>query len=61
MQNPKGSKSHQVAVWLLHTIRLKIRGSHLTCKIENKCLNVCERMKLVERNIDNFLSSSAVL
>ena len=31
-------------------MRLKIRDSHLTCKVENKCLNVLERVEVVEWN-----------
>ena len=40
------SKSHRVAVWYLQAMRIKTRGSHLTC---NKGLNVCERVEGVER------------
>ena len=29
-------------------VRSKIRGIHLTCKVANKCLNVRERIELVE-------------
>ena len=42
-------------------MRFKIRGSHLTCKVASKCLNVRERVKGVERNKDGFLPSPAVL
>ena len=31
-------------------MRLKICDSHLTCKVANKCLNVRERVEVVERN-----------
>ena len=31
-------------------MRLKIRDSHLTCKVTNKCLNVHERLEVVEWN-----------
>ena len=31
-------------------MRLKIYDSHLTCKVANKCLNVCERVEVVEWN-----------
>ena len=29
-------------------VRLKISDSHLTCKVVNKCLNVCERVELAK-------------
>ena len=45
-------KSHSVLVWYLQAMRLKIRGSHLKCKVANKCLNVRERVELVGRNKD---------
>ena len=47
-------KSHQETV-SLHVMQLKIFGSHLTCKIANKCLNVGKRMEKVERKKDNRL------
>ena len=31
-------------------IRLKVRDSHLTCKVANKCLNVHEQVEVVEWN-----------
>ena len=31
-------------------MRLKICDSHLTCKVANKCLNVRERVEVVEWN-----------
>ena len=31
-------------------MQLKICGSHLTCKVANKCLSVCERVEVVEWN-----------
>ena len=31
-------------------MRLKICDSHFTCKVANKCLNVRERMEVVEWN-----------
>ena len=31
-------------------VRLSMRGIHLTYKVANKCLNVRERVKAVERN-----------
>ena len=31
-------------------MRLKICDSHFTCKVANKCLNVCERVEVVEWN-----------
>ena len=31
-------------------MRLKIRDSHLTCKVANKCLNIRERVEVVEWN-----------
>ena len=45
-----GGKSHRVAFWYLQAVRLKIRDSHFTCKVAKKNLNVCERVKVVERN-----------
>ena len=38
------TKSHPLAV------QLKIRGSHLTWRIANKCLHIREQAKVVERN-----------
>ena len=32
----------------LRVLRLKICDSHLTCKVANKCLNVRERVEVVE-------------
>lgn len=42
-------------------MRLKILGSHVGCKVANKCLNICERVKVVKRKKDGPLRSSAVL
>ena len=47
-------KSNRVRVWYLHALRLKIEGSHLNCKTANKCLNVRERVDMVDRNKDPF-------
>ena len=55
MQTPKGGKSHQVLVWLLHATSLKSYGSHLTCKVVNKCLNVHERVAVARINKDGRL------
>ena len=37
-------------------MRLKIRDFHLTCKVANKCLNVRERVEVVEWNKRLLLS-----
>ena len=37
-------------MWKTQALRLKIRDSHLTCKVANKCLNVREPMEVVEWN-----------
>ena len=34
----------------IQVVRLKICDSHLTCKVPNKCLNVRERVEVLERN-----------
>ena len=34
----------------MQAVRLKICDSHLTCKVANKCLNVRERVEVVEWN-----------
>ena len=34
----------------MQAVRLKIRDSHLTCKIANKCLNVRERVLSLKEN-----------
>ena len=34
----------------MQEMRLKTCDRHLTCKVTNKCLNVCERVEVVERN-----------
>ena len=34
----------------MQALRLKICESHLTCKVANKCLNVRERVEVVEWN-----------
>ena len=44
----EGGKFHRVAVKETQAMRLKVRDSHLTCKVVNKCLNVLERMKVAE-------------
>ena len=46
----QGGKSHRVAVWQIQALRLKICDSHLKCKVANKCLNVGERVEVVECN-----------
>ena len=38
-----GGKCHQA-------VRLKLCDSHLTCKVANKCLNICEQEEVVEWN-----------
>ena len=55
----KGGKSHPAAVWQVQVVRLTIGGSHLACKVANKCLNVRESMKVVERNKNGPLPSPA--
>ena len=50
MAIPKGYKSHREAVWCLHAMRLKIRSSHLTCKVANKCLNFLDGMEVEQRD-----------
>ena len=42
-----GGKSHRVAVWQTQALQLKIRDSHLTCKVANKCVNVREQVGVV--------------
>ena len=44
-------------------MQIKICGSHLTYKSVNvcKCLNVCERVELTDRNKDDHLPYPAVL
>ena len=42
-------------------MRLKICVSHLTWKVANKCLNVCERVEVEERNRNDPLPSPAVM
>ena len=41
-------------------MRLKICDSHLTCKVANKCLNVRERVEVVEWKKDSPHPSPAV-
>ena len=43
-------RSHQVAAWQTQELRLKIRDSHLKCKVAKKCLNVRERVEVVKWN-----------
>ena len=58
----QGGKSRQVAVWLIQAVvQLKIRGSHLTCKVANKCLNVREGVEVEKRNKNGPLPFPAVL
>ena len=38
-----------------------MRGSHLTSKVTNECLNFRERMEVVERNKDGPLHSPTIL
>ena len=42
-------------------MRLKIRGSHLTCNVKKKHPNVQERVEVAEMNKDGPLFSPAVL
>ena len=44
----KGGKSHRLVVWEIQAVLLKICNSHLTCEVANKCLNVSERVEVVE-------------
>ena len=53
--------SLQVRVWQLHVLRLKIKNIHLSYKTPNKCLNVCEKMEMVQRNKYCPFSSPTVL
>ena len=48
-------KNHRVAAWQLQAVRLKIRDSHLTCKVVNKGPNVRGWVEAVERNVDGPL------
>ena len=57
----KRGKSHQVEVWWLQTLCLKICGSHFTCKVANNCLNVLEMGQVVEKNKDGPLPFPAFL
>ena len=50
MAIPQAVKSHRVVAWKLQVMRLKIHGSHLKCKVANKCLNVCKRVEVVDSN-----------
>ena len=43
MTIPEAGQFQQLAVWYLQAMRLKIRGSHLICKVATKCLIVPER------------------
>lgn len=58
---PKQCIYHEVAVWWLNVMQLKICGSHFTCKVADNYLNVCEWVVVVERNTDSLLPSLAVL
>ena len=57
----QGGKSHQMPVSQLQAIRIKILGSHLTCKVANKCLNIREQEEVGEINKDGPLASHVVL
>ena len=39
-----------VNVLYLQAMQLKIRSSHLTCKFAKQCLNLLERVEVVEKN-----------
>ena len=39
-------------------MRLKTRGSYLTCKVSNKCLNVRERVEVIDRHKNDTLLST---
>ena len=54
-----GGKSDRVAVCQIEVVLLKIRGSHLTCKVSNKCLNDRESTKTVEKEQKWPIPSSA--
>ena len=61
MAIPKGCKPHREAVWCLHAMRLKIRSSHLTCKVANKCLNFLDGKEVEQRHKNAPLSFLVVL
>ena len=42
-------------------LRLKIRDSHLACKVANKCLNVCERVEVIESKKDSIFMLTTFL
>ena len=49
-----------MVVCYLQAIQLKIRGSHLTCKVLNKCLDVLEQGEIV-KTIKKMVSSLPLL
>ena len=46
---------------MVRSYSTEIRGSHLTCKVANKCLKVGELEELLERNKYGPLPSPTVL
>ena len=42
-------------------MQLKVRGSHFTCKLANKYLDICEQVEVVERNKNGLLPPPSVL
>ena len=58
MQRWKISSSTSLIIALTS---LKLHGSHLTCKVANKCLNVHEKVEVVRSNKDGLLPLSCEL
>ena len=49
-----------ISQMLIHRGGHLMKGSYLSCKIANKCLNVCRRLE-VQSNKDDSLSYHSVL
>ena len=54
-------KLHQVAAWYLDAMQSKIRGSHLSPKVTNNCLNVRDQVEVIEKTKNSPLPFHAGL
>ena len=57
---PEFDESKYAGAWQLHMLGLIVEVIHLKLETINKCLNILERMEIVDRNKDGSLSLSAV-
>ena len=54
-------KLHEVAAWYLDAMRSKIRGSHLSPRVTNNCLNVRDQVEVIQKTKNSPLPFHAGL